>query len=170
MPQPITRPLPPTALRVLAATADAWGLCMCAPLPGSARAPHRATQRTARQRNCASGRIGRTTPAPRLVGDELTRSDFKPKAPPALEEQARAATIFELGCPHLSSTSSGQTNPFPEAEGENPRPSAAMARMGFNPLLAVPRSAGRGAGAQRSMRASCSDSLPLFERSAVSAK
>ena len=33
MPQPITRPLPPTALRVLAATADAWGLCMCAPLP-----------------------------------------------------------------------------------------------------------------------------------------
>ena len=32
MPQPITRPLPPTALRVLAATADAWGLGMCAPL------------------------------------------------------------------------------------------------------------------------------------------
>ena len=44
------------------------------------------------------------------------------------------------------------------------RPSAAMARAGFHPLLAVPRSAGRGAGGQRSMPASCSDSLPLFER------
>ncbi len=33
-----------------------------------------------------------------------------------------------------------------------------------NPLLAVPRSAGRGAGGQRSMPASCSDPLPLFER------
>ena len=33
-----------------------------------------------------------------------------------------------------------------------------------NPFLAVPRSAGRGAGGQRSMPASCSDSLPLFER------
>ena len=39
-----------------------------------------------------------------------------------------------------------------------------MARSIFNPLLAVPRSAGRWAGAQRSMRASRSDSLPLFER------
>lgn len=28
-----TRPLPPAALRVLAATAEAWGLCLCAPLP-----------------------------------------------------------------------------------------------------------------------------------------
>ena len=33
MRQPITRPLPPTALRVLDVTADAWGLYMCAPLP-----------------------------------------------------------------------------------------------------------------------------------------
>jgi hypothetical protein len=45
-------------------------------------------------------------------------------------------------------------------------PSAAMARADFNSPLAVPRTAGRGAGAQRSMRASCSDSLRLSERSA----
>ena len=46
-------------------------------------------------------------------------------------------------------------------------PSAAMACVGFlNSPLAVPRSAGRGAGAQRSMRASCSDLLRLSERSA----
>ena len=46
-----------------------------------------------------------------------------------------------------------------------PGPSAARARVrNSKPLLVVPRSAGRGAGAQRSMRASCSDSLPLFER------
>ena len=46
----------------------------------------------------------------------------------------------------------------------NSRPSAAMARGSLTSPLAVPRSAGCGAGAQRSMRASCADSLRLSER------
>ena len=66
--------------------------------------------------------------------------------------------------PSLSQREREQIEPREAAARIKPGPSAAMARVGFNPLLAVPRSAGRGAGAQRSMCASCSDSLPLFER------
>ncbi|WOP15713.1 hypothetical protein [Ottowia sp. SB7-C50] len=39
---PITHPLPPAALRVLAITADAWGLSLCAPLPTIRTQPPRA--------------------------------------------------------------------------------------------------------------------------------
>ena len=67
--------------------------------------------------------------------------------------------------PSLSQREREQIEPREAAALIKPGPSAAMARVrNSKPLLAVPRSAGRGAGAQRSMRASCSDSLPLFER------
>ena len=83
--------------------------------------------------------------------------------------------FFGVVGPHPPSTSSGQAKPLSEGEGARQSCVKQQGRWftgrakrwpGWtsNPLLAVPRSAGRGAGGQRSMPASCSDSLPLFER------
>ena len=68
--------------------------------------------------------------------------------------------------PALSQREREQRQPQAAAAWINSTPSAAMARADFPSPLDVPRSAGRGAGAQRSMRASCSDSLRMSERSA----
>ena len=69
-------------------------------------------------------------------------------APSALEEVALAGKVLALrGKEALALWRRGpHPNPLPEEEGVMPRPSAAMARVDFPSPLAVPRSAGRGAG------------------------
>ena len=76
MPQPIARPLPPTALRVLAATADAWGLGMCAPLPAirTRAAPRHGPADRARPVDAAQAVAGlERTDAGELVARALPR-------------------------------------------------------------------------------------------------
>ena len=72
-------------------------------------------------------------------GQARSYMDFKPDRLPVAIQQAQAAIVSGGPPPHPS--------PLPRAGEGKTRPSAAMARMDFNAPLAVPRSAGRGAGA-----------------------
>ena len=84
-------------------------------------------------------------------GLRLICKDFKRKYSELSFRRAQAAIFFELGGPHpspLPPAGEGVKQHAARSSGlTQPRPSAAMARVDFPSPLAVPRSAGRGAGA-----------------------